>query len=498
MDDAAQLQTGFAPFRVAGSLLSAPGNRIRALAIAAWVLAVPVALPAILILDQVLRDYESARSAWQNAEVIPIAAGVVSCATTGLILALHRPQHRVGWLFLALSLVIVGGGLAEGALAYVLLAKESDSTIAGVIASLEAPLFVFWLLILTFIILLTPTGRLPSGRWQPIATAALICAPLTYVLVALRPGDLAEPLSGVQNVLAIGGRTGDVIDVLSSVGIWLSTLLLALSAMSLVLRFTAGADVERQQLKWVLLGALAIFPLIAAQVVIAIVIPDSSSTQGAVAGVFISIIPITTGLAILQYRLYDIDRIISRAVAWLMLTALLAGFYALVAVLLGLAFSRLANGSSLAIAAATAVTAIVFGPARTTLQDIVDRRFNRRRWDAVRIIDDFVRRPSTETTIESVLAEAVGAPDLRVMYFLPERQTWADASGHSEGAAPPPDAVIVERAGRSSPRYPTCRKIAIEGSSIRPSVRRRQSSRMRDCGPRSESSWWRCRSRGGA
>jgi len=449
MGDAAQLQSGLPFARTVASFFSAPGNGLRALAIAAWVLAVPVAPPAVLILDQTLRGYERARPAWVSADDIPLITAIVSCATMGLILALHRPQHRVGWLFLGLGVLIMAGGLAESVLAYLLLAKESDSELVKVIAALEAPLFVFWIMTLTLILLLTPSGHLPSARWRPVAALALLCTPLAYVFVALRSGDLQEPLTDVPNVLAIGGPASDVVSVLASAGIWLTTLLLAASAVSLIFRFRGGSDIERRQLKWVLLGAFAIPPLILAQVVIAVVTPDST-LQGAVAGVFITAIPITTGLAVLQYRLYDIDRIISRAVAWLILTAGLVAFYAAIAVVLGLALSSVANGSSFAIAAATAATALVFNSARTMLQDVVDRRFNRRRWDATRMVDEFVRQGATGNarTIESVLAEAVAAPGLRVMYFLPEKQVWADASGRSDGSMPPPGSFMVERGGQ--------------------------------------------------
>ena len=397
--------------RTVGSLLSDPGNRVRALAIAAWVFAVPFALTVGLIMDQTLRDYERARPAWLSADDIPIFAAVVSCVTMGLILALHRPQHRVGWLFLALGVLIMAGGLAESVLAYLLLAKESDSQLVKVIAALEANLFVFWILMLTLILLFTPSGHLPSARWRPVAAAALLCAPLTYVLAALRSGYLQEPLTDVPNVLAIGGRASDVVAVIRSAGIWSTTLLLAAAAISFVFRFRGGSDIERRQLKWVLLGTLAIPPLIIAQVIVAVVSPDSPSTQGAVAGVFISVIPITTGLAVLQYRLYDIDRIISRTLVYGLLTAGLGLTYFGLVIGLQALFEPLTGGSGLAIALTTLVVAALFLPARRRIQDTVDRRFNRRAYDAARTIEAFSARLRQQIDLDTLRYELLAIVD---------------------------------------------------------------------------------------
>jgi hypothetical protein len=178
------------------------------------------------------------------------------------------------------------------------------------------------------------------------------------------------------------------------------------AAGSLVVRFNSTRGVERQQLHWVALAA--------ALVVVAAVVALAGVAVGATAVVTwalvacMTVVPLTLGAAILRYRLYDLDRIISRTLAYGLLTLLLGGGYALVVLGLG---QLLGQQSPLVVAAATLAVAALFQPARRRIQQAVDRRFNRRRHDAARTIEAFAARLRDQVDLDSLTAELLAAVD---------------------------------------------------------------------------------------
>jgi hypothetical protein len=207
------------------------------------------------------------------------------------------------------------------------------------------------LALIGFVLLLTPTGSLPSPRWRWwawVAAAVLV----TY--------QVAFAVTNLAVVVAAG---------------------------SLVVRFRRAQGVERQQLRWVALAAALVS--LAAVVIIAALAIGAPVLVGWVAGICVATLPLAIAAAVLRYRLYDLDRIVSRALAYGLLTLLLGGGYA--GVVLGLG-QLLGRASSLAVAGATLAVAAVFQPARRRVQRAVDRRFNRRRHDAAQTIQAFSAR----------------------------------------------------------------------------------------------------------
>jgi hypothetical protein len=173
-----------------------------------------------------------------------------------------------------------------------------------------------------------------------------------------------------------------------------------------VVRFRRARGVERQQLRWlVLAAALTGLSMLAAAVLIAVGQVDLGAWASVVGVTFL---PLATGAAILRYRLYDLDRIISRTVAWTLLTVLLGLGYALVVLGLG---RLLPEGSSLGVAAATLAVAAVFQPARRRVQAAVDRRFNRRRHDAARLIEVFGARLRDQVDLDTLTADLLAVVD---------------------------------------------------------------------------------------
>jgi hypothetical protein len=195
-----------------------------------------------------------------------------------------------------------------------------------------------------------------------------------------------------------------VVDVLAAAAAASAAILLAglvVGAASLVVRFRRARGMERQQLRWLALAAA----VAAAALLVAVaagVLGGSLNVVLVAAGISVALLPLATGAAILRYRLYDLDRIVSRTVAYGLLTVLLGGGYAVVVLGLG---QLLGQDSSLVVAGATLAVAAVFQPARRRIQQVVDRRFNRRRYDAAKTMAAFSARLREELDLDALTAE---------------------------------------------------------------------------------------------
>jgi hypothetical protein len=183
---------------------------------------------------------------------------------------------------------------------------------------------------------------------------------------------------------------------------------LTVGAWSLVVRFRSARGSERQQLRWVAFAAALTVPP-AAVVLFSVVVDTTATVVVLVAlGVCMALLPLVIGAAILRYRLYDLDRIISRTLAYGLLTLLLGGGYALVVLGLG---QLLGRDSSLVVAGATLAVAVAFQPARRRVQAVMDRRFNRRRYDAARTVDAFAARLRDQVDLDALHGELLAVVD---------------------------------------------------------------------------------------
>jgi hypothetical protein len=260
--------------------------------------------------------------------------------------------------------------------------------------------------LLGFVLLLTPTGSLPSPRWRWWARL-VVTAAVVGVLVNTQPMD--PPYAAVARPLLVQDGPLAVVAWLSSV---LSLLGLLVAAGSLVVRFRRAHGVERLQLRWVALAAAMAGLAIAVILVTWATIGSAAQPLWEWATVLYLIgLPLATGASILRYRLYDLDRIISRTVAWTVLTVLLGLGYAAVVLLLG---RLLPDSSSLGVAAATLAVAAMFQPLRRRVQALVDRRFNRRRYDAARTVDTFAARLREQIDLDALSAELLAVVDQTV------------------------------------------------------------------------------------
>jgi hypothetical protein len=261
---------------------------------------------------------------------------------------------------------------------------------------------------------LFPTGRLLSRRWRVVGWLAGVGMVLAAAGIALAPGPLGGEPGPPVNPLGIPGAE-NLLRVVEAIGLGAFGLAVFASVASLIVRFRRARQVERQQLKWlsyaaVLVGLAALF-----QIVLFAIWGDttvtSSLANGATTG-SLACVPVATGIAILRHRLYDIDRLISRTLVYVLLTVVLGLGYAGLVLVLGQLFGGVTgNPPSWAVAAATLGVAALFQPARRRIQQAVDRRFNRRRYDTARTIEAFSVRLRDQLDLDTLIVELVAVVD---------------------------------------------------------------------------------------
>ena len=365
-----------------------------------WALAM-VAWLVIPWLDQQLRH--AGRPDLVQWDLRPGVA-LVTAATVGAVLASRRPAHPVGWLLLAQVVSNLATGAAAQYLAWGLLADGPLPATRYVALSYPASAGG-GLLLLGFVLLLTPTGKLPSAGWRWWASAMVAVPLLVLVLVTLAPGSVdpsQQVLGSPFEFLGLGG----VLLVVDQLALAFTTLAVAVCAWSLVVRFRRAHGVERQQLRWVALAA-ALLVVAAGAALVGLALDAPEVVTWAITA-WVAGLPLAIGAAVLRYRLYDLDRIVSRTVAYGLLTLLLGGGYAVVVLGLG---QLLGQDSSLVVAAATLAVAAVFQPARRRIQQTVDRRFNRRRHDAAETIQAFSTHLREQLDLDTLRGELLAVVD---------------------------------------------------------------------------------------
>jgi hypothetical protein len=376
-------------------------------AVLAWALyaVVLLAFASFPLLDRMARDAGRPDLALLAPFVVAPSLAALTASTVGVVLASRRPRHPVGWLLLALGLWMAFGGVIAGYLPYTVVIRPGSLPAAGLVARVYAPLTDLALAAIGFVLLLTPTGSPPSRRWRRWGLACAGVLAVLLVAATVAPGSL-DP-----RVLAIDGPVGPrafggVLAVANQLALVVSLLVILGGAASLVTRFRHARGVERQQLRWVArAAALTGVAMVATGILVAV---DELALAGWASVIGTVFLPLAAGAAILRYRLYDLDQIISRTVGWTVLTVLLGLGYAAVVLLLG---RLLPDSSSLGVAAATLAVAAVFQPARRRIQAAVDRRFNRRRHDAARIIEGFGGRLRDQVDLDTLTAEVLAVAE---------------------------------------------------------------------------------------
>ncbi len=316
--------------------------------------------------------------------------GIIGAPILGGLIASRRPRNAYGWLWLGFGLGLALQSLAMSYEAYTLVVEPGSLAaprsishvleLGGQVALTLAPLLM----------LLFPTGRLPSRRWRPLAWISTTAGAVLLSLVLFF--DNPEQVGGAISITAFA-----VVSVIFTA--------ILLSALSIVVRYRRASGAERQQLKWfalaaVLIGVVAVGHLL----FLDLLLPEAFLNlldAATITGLYVAV-----GIAILRYRLYDIDRIINRTLVYGSLTVSLAlVYFGGVASLQGLLRALTGQGSQLAIVASTLAIAALFNPLRRRIQSFIDRRFYRRKYDAAKTLEGFSARLRDETDLDELSSD---------------------------------------------------------------------------------------------
>jgi hypothetical protein len=384
---------------------SRSGGRLspRAAAWTAWSLWAVVVVLTILTMILVVVTRSVPRSPYDQWQLVWLRmSGDLAFTTVGLIIASRRPANPLGWLLLSFGLSLSANEFLRAYAEYTLFYKPGALPAGLAIAWVATWIWAFIYPILPFVFLLFPDGRLPSPRWRPFAWVAGLVKGLFLLMVPFRAGGL-EYFPAIPNPVGIPALTEAVFEVFAFV----TFIVILLATISLPVRFRRARGDERQQLKWVAYAAVVLG-------VVGVVAPRLASPAVSVIVWTLAFTGLTAAMAvaILKYRLYDIDRIINRTLVYGLLTALLAAVYVGSVLVGGQVFGGIgAEPPSWAVAGATLAVAALFQPARRRIQAVVDRRFNRRKYDAARTVEAFSARLRDEVDLDALSVELLAVVD---------------------------------------------------------------------------------------
>jgi hypothetical protein len=370
---------------------------------------------------------------------------LLAYGTVGAMIASRRPGNAVGWIFCGVGLALAVAAAASG---------YADYALYGDGGALPASELAAWLSVWLNIVVLTvapcllfllfPNGRLPSARWRPAVWLVVTMGAGIFLTLAFSPGELDEyTYPGLPNPLGIGGAVGDVLSAVEGVGNGIHAIAILVSICSMIVRFRRSSGRERLQLKWVAYMAA----LTAASFLVSFVLPGPVPQAIQDAVFFLGVaafaaIPIAAGIAILKHSLYGIDVVINRTLVYGLLTATLALVYVgSVVSLQALLRALTGQESTLAVVASTLAIAALFAPLRRRMQEFVDRRFYRRKYDAARMLEAFSAMLRDKTDLEALDLELVTLmretmqPAHVALWLRPDEETLRSPSSSRQSTA---------------------------------------------------------------
>lgn len=334
--------------------------------------------------------------------IIIFTLGVASFAGVGALLDTRVPGNAIGHLLLGAG-TLMTASMAMGTYASLGLLRDPHWPLAEAVQLAGTVLFVYpFMIALIGVPLVFPDGRLPSRRfrWVILLTIASGAAWTVASILGQGPGRSGgtDPASAADTGLAGIIQTFFLLSMIVCFGAGIAAV---------AVRYRLGDRVQRQQIKWL----AAIVGLGAVILPISFIVQDTSDEVAAVVSsltiLSLFALPVVIGLAILRYRLYEIDRIISRTISWTLTTGLVAAVFAGIVIGLQSPLAEVTGGNTLAVAGSTLVAAALFQPLRRRIQGAVDRRFNRARYDAERIVAAFAHGLGAETSLEEVQEKVV-------------------------------------------------------------------------------------------
>ena len=334
--------------------------------------------------------------------VVLSLAIVLTFSVVGAIVASRHPRNTIGWLFCAIGLAVGFNGLAGGYAEYWLVSGRGSRSLGETAAWFGSWAWTAQTIAMTFLLLLFPDGRLPSPRWRPVAWLAGLGQGGFVVGYALNAG----PLEDFPQVVNPYGVDSPVVRVVGVAGILVVAGSMVASAVSLIVRARRAGRVERQQIKWLAYGGAVV---VGTSLVAGAIAIWSVTVTILIINLALLVLPLFTGIAIVGYRLYDIDIIINRTLVYAALTATLAlVYFGGVAGLQRLLSPMMGEGNGLAVVASTLLIAALFNPLRRRIQAFIDRRFYRSKYDARKTLESFSARLRDETDLEALRGDLEG------------------------------------------------------------------------------------------
>ncbi len=360
--------------------------------VTATVLAVLVVL--LLAAGLILSALVGQLSVLGSGPIVPIA---VVYAAVGFVVARRQPGNPIGWILITFIMMFLLSGVDGGYAALYYRFGHHDLPLAPV-AVLLTPLWAPALLLFPVVILLFPDGRLTARRWRWVLRAYAVAGVLASAAVfapavtAVARHDVRIDAAG--NLVSTSQPHGGALAAAGALVLGLILVIVLSFVAHQVLSWRRATGQRRQQLKWLATGAA-----VTLAVLVVSLGTSSASIVGEILGIGLAALPVGIGVGILKYRLYEIDRIISRTLAYAIVTGLLVGVYA---GLVLLATQVLRFHSSVAVAVSTLAAAALFNPLRRRVQRAVDRRFNRARYDADQTVTAFAARLKDAVDLDSV------------------------------------------------------------------------------------------------
>lgn len=350
---------------------------------------------------------------------------ILNLSGVGAVLVLRRPGNLIGALLLfagVLTAISWAGGFYVNLDDFV---GPDQLPFIVPVAWLTSWLFSPTIgLLAVFMPLLYPSGHLPSPRWRILVAVTLPAIALSAIQTATAPGPL-QNVTGLDNPFALPQPFSDIVQAVGSASLVLAPPIITLVLVNLILRLRRSVGVERQQMKWFL--AVASVAAMAIVVSIITVTGPVSDTAWIVALLAIGCLPLAVGIAILRYRLYEIDRLVSRTISYAVITAVLVVVFGAFNLLLEALLENLTQADTLAVAGSTLLVFALFQPLRRRVQTAVDRRFDRERYEGDRIARAFAERLRDEVDperlqdeLDRVLAQTV-APARTILWLRSER-----------------------------------------------------------------------------
>jgi hypothetical protein len=343
-----------------------------------------------------------------------------SYAATAALLIVRRPRNVIGWLLLGIAFGFIGttsrptidlAAVEQG------VGSIGDRLWMWVGSWAGAATFIgFFTLMLVF-----PSGRLPAGRWRWPSMALITIGSLIVVLAAFAPTITFAPDGGSAEIVA-----PNPVAILPDLPIWAIVptgggvtivpilILLPIGVVTLAMRYRRSSGALRLQLRWLVAAVTFMVGAVVAGLTILAVAGEDAWYAWVPAILAYPTIPIAIGIAVLRYRLYEIDRLISRTIGWAIVTGLLVGTFALLVLGLQAVVEPLTGGNTLVIAGSTLVVAALFNPVRTRVQRAVDRRFDRSRYDGERLLAAFGERLRDEVDLAAISADVLATVDAAV------------------------------------------------------------------------------------